>query len=182
LKRIPAKVVQRWYNGGGRIGATVSAQEAKRAAVARTQRGVRYGTGTLIRRAGPKGDTWIAKWRDGGRQVQRGLGFVHSKSHPDGLTRAEAEAALVKLRGHVAVERAAEREADARRVAEERRRSLAAVGEALIAAKRAAGRKPSTIEAYSYWLRIHIIDHFGLIALWWPIRTGCPATELVSEA
>jgi len=129
--------------------------------VARTQRGVRYGTGTLIRRAGPKGDTWIAKWRDGGRQVQRGLGFVHSKSHPDGLTRAEAEAALVKLRGHVAVERAAEREADARRVAEERRRSLAAVGEALIAAKRAAGRKPSTIEAYSYWLRIHIIDHFG---------------------
>jgi len=139
----------------------VSAQEAKRAAVARTQRGVRYGTGTLIRRAGPKGDTWIAKWRDGGRQVQRGLGFVHSKSHPDGLTRAEAEAALVKLRGHVAVERAAEREADARRVAEERRRSLAAVGEALIAAKRAAGRKPSTIEAYSYWLRIHIIDHFG---------------------
>lgn len=139
----------------------MSAQEAKRAAVARTQRGVRYGTGTLIRRAGPKGDTWIAKWRDGGRQVQRGLGFVHSKSHPDGLTRAEAEAALVKLRGHVAVERAAEREADARRVAEERRRSLAAVGEALIAAKRAAGRKPSTIEAYSYWLRIHIIDHFG---------------------
>ncbi len=129
--------------------------------MARTQRGVRYGTGTLIRRAGPKGDTWIAKWRDGGRQVQRGLGFVHSKSHPDGLTRAEAEAALVKLRGHVAVERAAEREADARRVAEEQRRSLAAVGEALIAAKRAAGRKPSTIEAYSYWLRIHIIDHFG---------------------
>jgi integrase len=139
----------------------VSAQEKKRAAVARTQRGVRYGTGTLIRRAGPKGDTWIAKWRDGGRQVQRGLGFVHSKSHPDGLTRAEAEAALVKLRDHVAVQRAAEREADAKRVAEEQLRSLAAVGQALIAAKRAAGRKPSTIEAYSYWLRIHIIDHFG---------------------
>jgi integrase len=68
---------------------------------------------------------------------------------------------LVKLRDDVAVERAAQRDADAKRVAQEKRRSLAAVGEALIAAKRAAGRKPSTIEAYSYWLRIHIIDHFG---------------------
>jgi hypothetical protein len=27
--------------------------------------------------------------------------------------------------------------------------------------QRAAGRKPSTIEAYSYWLRIHIVDFFG---------------------
>ena len=103
----------------------------------------------------------MAKWRDGGRQVQRGLGFVHSKAHPEGLTRAEAEAALGKLRDVVAVERAAAREAEAKRVAEEQRRPLAVVGEALIAAKRAAGRKPSTIEGYSYWLRIHIIDHFG---------------------
>jgi integrase len=47
------------------------------------------------------------------------------------------------------------------RAAEEQRRTLAQVGEALIAAKRAAGRKPSTIEAYSYWLRIHIVDFFG---------------------
>lgn len=53
------------------------------------QRGARYGGGTLVKRAGPNGDTWIAKWRDGGRQVQRGLGFVHSKQHPGGLTRAE---------------------------------------------------------------------------------------------
>jgi hypothetical protein len=129
--------------------------------VQRTQRGTRYGTGTLIRRAGPKGDTWIAKWRDGGRQVQRGLGFVHSKPHPDGLTRAEAEAALGKLREQVAIERTEQ----PRRTRNWRRRSgagpLAQVGEALIAAKRAAGRKPSTIEAYSYWLRIHIVDFFG---------------------
>jgi len=109
----------------------------------------------------PNGDTWIAKWRDGRRQVQRGLGFVHSKKRPGGLTRAEAEAALGKLREQVAIERAAEREADAKRALEDRRRTLAQVGEALIAAKRAAGRKPSTIEAYSYWLRIHIIDYFG---------------------
>jgi integrase len=139
----------------------MGASETKRTAVARTQRGARYGSGTLIRRSGPKGDTWIVKWRDGGRQVQRGLGFVHSEQHPDGLTRAEAEAALGRLREHVAIERASERDAEAKRAAEERRRPLAQVGDALIAAKRAAGRKPSTIEAYSYWLRIHIIDFFG---------------------
>jgi integrase len=139
----------------------MAASEANRTAVARIQRGARYGSGTLIRRAGPKGDTWIAKWRDGGRQVQRGLGFVHSKQHPDGLTRAQAEVALGKLREQVAVERAGERAAEAKRAAEERRRPLAQVGEALIAAKRAAGRKPSTIEEYSYWLRIHIVDFFG---------------------
>jgi integrase len=60
----------------------------------------------------------------------------------------------------VAIGRAEEREAEAKRAAEEQRRALAQIGEALIAAKRAAGRKPSTIEAYSYWLRIHIIDYF----------------------
>ncbi len=139
----------------------MAASEAKRTAVARTQRGARYGAGTLVKRAGPNGDTWIAKWRDGGRQVQRGLGFVHSKRHPDGLTRAEAEAALGKLREQVAIERTEERQAEAKRSAEERRRTLAQVGEAMIVAKRAAGRKPSTIEAYSYWLRIHIVDFFG---------------------
>ncbi len=139
----------------------MAAPDPKRIAVARTQRGARYGSGTLIRRAGPKGDTWVAKWRDGGRQVQRGLGFVHSKQHPDGLTRAEAEVALGKLREQVAIERADERVAEAKRAAEERRRPLAQVGDALTAAKRAAGRKPSTIEAYSYWLRIHIVDFFG---------------------
>ncbi len=132
-----------------------------RAAVPRTQRGARYGSGTLVRRSGPKGDTWIAKWRDGGRQIQRGLGFVHCNAHPQGLTRSEAEAALGRLRQEVAVQRAAEREAEAKRAAEEKRRPLARVGESLIAAKRAAGRKPSTIEGYSYWLRIHIIDFFG---------------------
>jgi len=139
----------------------MEAAETKRTAVARTQRGARYGSGTLVRRAGPNGDTWIAKWRDGGRQVQRGLGFVHCKKHPEGLTRAEAEVALGKLREQVAVARADERAAEAKRAVEEQRRPLAVVGDALIAAKRAAGRKPSTIEAYSYWLRIHIIDFFG---------------------
>jgi integrase len=139
----------------------MATSDEKRTAVARTQRGARYGRGTLVKRAGPNGDTWIAKWRDGGRQVQRGIGFVHSKKHSDGLTRAEAEAALGRLREQVASERAEERQAEAKRAAEERRRPLAQVGEVLIAAKRAAGRTPSTIEAYSYWLRIHIVDYFG---------------------
>jgi hypothetical protein len=45
--------------------------------------------------------------------------------------------------------------------ADEQRRPLAVVGEALIEARRAVGRKPSTIEASSCWLRIQTIDHFG---------------------
>ena len=111
---------------------------------------------------GPKGDTWIAKWREGGRQVQRGLGFVHSKHHPDGSTRAEAEAALGKLREQVAIERTEERAGggqaggggappDARpgRRSADRRQA------------RRRGPTRSTIEAYSYWLRIHIVDYFG---------------------
>jgi integrase len=133
----------------------------KRAAVSRTQRGVRYGSGTLVRRGGANGDTWIAKWRDGGRQVQRGLGFVHSKRHPDGLTRAEAEGTFRELRERVAAERVENKQAEAENTAAAGRRTLAEVGEAIIAAKLAAGRKPSTIEAYSYWLRIHIVDYFG---------------------
>ena len=84
-----------------------------------------------------------------------------SKKHLEGMTRAEAEAALGKLREQVAIERADERAAEDKRAAEEQGRTLAEVGKALIAAKRAVGRKPSTIEAYSYWLRIHIIDFFG---------------------
>jgi integrase len=140
---------------------TMRGADSRREAVSRTQRGARYGTGSLLRNPGARGDTWVAKWRDGGRQVQRRLGFVHSKGHPDGLTRAEAEAAFGRVREQMAIERAAERETETKRAAEERRRTLVQVGDAVIVAKRAAGRKPSTIEAYSYWLRIHIIDYFG---------------------
>src|ERR1017187_10587034 len=102
----------------------------KRAAVSRTQRGVRYGSGTLVRRGGANGDTWIAKWRDGGRQVQRGLGFVHSKRHPDGLTRAEAEGTFRELRERVARERVENKQAAAENTAAGRR-TLSDVGEAI---------------------------------------------------
>ncbi len=108
--------------------------------------------------------------------------IVHSKRHPDGLTRAEAEAAFGRVREQVAIERAAERESDAKRAAEERHRTLAQVGDAVIVAKRAAGRKPSTIEAYSYWLRIHIIDYFGPIPLGRSHATTCVGSPRRSNA
>ncbi len=139
----------------------MSSSTTNRQSVPRTQRDARYGSGSLFKNHGARGETWIAKWRDGGRQVQRRLGPVRSKAQPDGLTRAEAEAAFDRMRAQVAVERASEREVEAKRAAEARRRNLEQVGQALIAAKRAAGRKPATLEAYSYWLRIHIIDFFG---------------------
>ncbi len=84
--------------------------------------------------------------------------------------------ALGKLREQVAIERTDERAAEAKLAAKERRPPLLQVGEALIAAKRAAGRKPSTIEAYSYWLRIHIVDFFGRrLSARSPVMTSAPS-------
>jgi hypothetical protein len=80
---------------------------------------------------------------------------------PEGPDPRRSRGALGKLPRTGGIERAEERQAEAKRAAEEQRRPLVQVGEALIAAKRAAGRKPSTIEAYSYWLRIRIVDFFG---------------------
>jgi hypothetical protein len=51
---------------------------------------------------------------------------VHSTKHPDGLTRAEAQAAFGRLREQVPVDRAAEREAGAKRAADAQRRKHSA--------------------------------------------------------
>ena len=80
----------------------------------------------------------------------RSLGPKRSKAQPNGLTQPQAEAAFRKLR----------EEASAT-PARAQRRTIAEVGEALIAAKKAAGRKRTTIEGYDYWLRIHIVPCFG---------------------
>ncbi len=101
------------------------------------------GDGSLTLRLNAKGgETWIGFWRQDGRGVMRTVGKKRSKVHPDGLTPAQAEAAFRKLREQTS--------ASPRRV---NRRTFAEVGAEMIRAKRAAGRKPSTIESYDYWLR-----------------------------
>jgi integrase len=109
------------------------------------------GDGSLILRSSPGGgERWIAKWRHDGRQVQRALGYRKSKYYPHGLTEGQASRKLADLRDAT--------QANPRRT---NRRTLAEVGEALIVSKRAEGRKPATIEAYEYWLRVHIVPFFG---------------------
>jgi integrase len=120
---------------------------------AKTKRRER-GDGTLFLRQNARGETWIGKWRDDGRQVMRSVGPKRSKAHPDGLTKPHAEAAFRKLRD--------EARATPARPA---RRTLAEVGKAIIRAKEAQGRKPSTIEAYDSMLRVHIVPFFGATAV-----------------
>ena len=79
----------------------------------------------------------------------RSLGPKRSKTHPDGLTPAQAEVAFRQLRDQT------------KAASPVKRRTVAEVGEELIRAKRAAGRKATTIEGYDYWLRVHIAPSFG---------------------
>ena len=57
-----------------------------------------YGTGTLFVRPDKTGrQTWYGSWWAGGRRVKRRLGVNRSRSCPEGLTRAMAEAELKRL-------------------------------------------------------------------------------------
>lgn len=113
------------------------------------------GDGSLRIRPNAKGgETWIGWWRIDGRAVMRTLGPKRSKAQPEGLTKPQAEVAFRQLREQAKAQ-----------PARANRKTLAQVGEALIRAKRAAGRKPSTLEAYDYWLRVHIVPCFGAMVV-----------------
>jgi integrase len=115
------------------------------------------GDGSLFTRPSRRGgELWIAKWRADGKQVQRSLGPKRSaRFHPRGLTKPEAEAKLRALRDQTKEPGRASPE----------RKTLADVGEAIIRAKKDTGKKPSTIEAYDYMLRVHLVPFFGATAV-----------------
>src|SRR5207237_5144630 len=63
-----------------------------------------YGTGSLfIRRTASGQETWCAQFWAGGRQIKRALGKKRATGTTDGLTRAQAEAALRRLVEETAV-------------------------------------------------------------------------------
>jgi integrase len=81
----------------------------------------------------------------------RSVGPKRSKAQPGGLTQPQAEAAFRRMRDevkHATVPRS-------------ERRTVVEVGEAMIQAKRLAGRKTSTVESIDSILRIHIKPYFG---------------------
>ncbi|MGH2908868.1 MAG: hypothetical protein ACRDK8_06185, partial [Solirubrobacteraceae bacterium] len=78
-------------------------------------------------------ETWYGKWRVGGSQVKRKLGPKRLRGTREGLTRTQAEAELRRVMGEVKAVRA-----------RGERRTIADAGQALIGARIAIGRKPST--------------------------------------
>lgn len=108
------------------------------------------GTGALMVRTDAAGvETWYGKWRVGGTQVKRRLGTKRVRGTRDGLTRPQAEAELRRIMAEVqAVPNRGER------------KTLADVGNALVASRTAAGRKRSTIEGYESIIRTHLIPFF----------------------
>jgi integrase len=105
-----------------------------------------YGDGNLFLRPNAKGgQTWIGSWRVNGRTMMRTVGPKQSKAQPHGLTPGQAETEFRKIRDKATIS-----------PTRANRRTLTEVGEAFLAAKRSAGRKPSTLESIESILRIHI--------------------------
>jgi integrase len=109
------------------------------------------GTGALfVRRDAAGRETWYGKWRVDGQQVKRRIGPKRPVGTRDGLTKTQAEAELRRMMGEVAA-----------LPSRGERITIAEAGEALIAARRSAGRKRSTVEGYESILAQHIIPFFG---------------------
>ena len=106
------------------------------------------GDGHLFLRPNARGgETWIGSWRINSKPVMRTIGKKRSTVHPEGLSRPQAEAAFRKMR-------------DETQAPISERHTITDVGASMMRAKRAAGRKPTTIETYSYWQRVHFQPFF----------------------
>lgn len=108
------------------------------------------GTGALMVRKDSAGrETWYGKWRVGSTQVKRKLGPKRVPGTRDGLTQTQAEAELRRIMGEVAM------------VSRGERLTLEDVGRVLVDARKAAGRKRSTVEGYESMIATHIVPFFG---------------------
>jgi integrase len=104
-----------------------------------------YGTGNLRTRRG----AWYGQWWVGDRQIQRKVGPKRQPGSRQGLTRKQAEA---ELRRRIESTEATPPTGSP---------SVAEIGERLVRALEAQGRKASTLAAYESTLRAHLVPHFG---------------------
>ncbi len=111
------------------------------------------GTGSLFTVRDVAGrEVYYGKWYIGTSQVKRRIGLKRPRGTRDGLTKTMAENRLRELRGE-------ETEARPQTPA-----TIAEAGERLL--ERLEGRvKPSTLEAYESYLRVHLGPFFGPAAL-----------------
>ena len=108
------------------------------------------GTGSLWARSDLRGiESWYGQWWVGDRRVRRKLGLKRKRGSSDGLTRAQAEREL---------QRAIE---GTRRVAIHRDATVEDTGRALLRHLESLGRKPSTVNEYESYLRVHLASFFG---------------------
>jgi integrase len=105
-----------------------------------------YGTGSIRTR----GDSWYGQWWIGDRRVERKLGRKRQPGGSEGLTHKQAEA---ELRRRIEITQAAP--------VTGRQPALAEIGQRLVRALEAEGRKASTLAAYESILRAHLVPHFG---------------------
>lgn len=104
-----------------------------------------YGTGSLFERH----DSWYGQWLRDGRLVKRRLGRIRSPEFPDGLTRKQAEKRLRELMQHL------------KPIDPSRDVNFAEAAERHVSRLEAMGRKPSTIQDYRSYLRIHLLPALG---------------------
>jgi integrase len=107
----------------------------------------RHGTGSIVVR----GDNYYGKWRAAdGRQVMRRLGAVRPRGTRDGLTKAQAEAALRRLM-----------EQPTEAVIRGERRTIADVAQAHLTVKENEGLKRTTARGYRSVIEAHLVPFFG---------------------
>lgn len=109
------------------------------------------GTGALMIRQDAAGrETWYGKWRVDGNQVKRRLGLKRTPGTRDGLTKSQAEAQLRRM-------------IDKSESVPHRDLQITVVdaAHALVANRRDAGRKRSTVEGYESMVAQHIVPYFG---------------------
>ena len=116
-----------------------------------------HGQGSLLVREDRRGrETWYAKVRVDGRQVKRALGRKRPPGSRDGLTKVQAEAALNTL------VLALEKEPPPLVV---EKHGLGEVGQAYLAYVATRGRRRSTLMEYESFLRVHLVEFFGDVAI-----------------
>ena len=98
-----------------------------------------------------KDSIWMGKWYVRGKPVKRSLGPMRQPGSREGMTKTQAEA---KLRDLISETSTAPPPAAEGMTVEQ-------VGSRLITQLKAKNRKPSTVENYESYLRVHLAPHFG---------------------
>ena len=98
-----------------------------------------------------KDSIWMGKWYVRGKPVKRSLGPMRQPGSREGMTKTQAEAKLREL--------ISETSTAPPPVAEGM--TVEQVGSRLIIQLKAKNRKPSTVENYESYLRVHLAPHFG---------------------